>query len=81
MAPFFVLHLGIYTPSSEGVDEAPSMGFLSFPVPAVAPFPSKEQWSNPPSTGGVDGVLSPGYFPMAHGILIWSFWAIWGPEL
>ncbi|KAM2967093.1 hypothetical protein FF1_027396 [Malus domestica] len=58
MAPFFVLNLGIDTPFSEGVDGAPSMGLLSFPTPAVALFPSKERWSNPPSTGGVDGVLS-----------------------
>ncbi|RXH95237.1 hypothetical protein DVH24_024921 [Malus domestica] len=58
------------------------MGLLFFPAPTMVPFPAKEWWSNPPSTGGVDGVLSPGCLPMSHGNLIWSLWAmIWGFEL
>ncbi|TQD88261.1 hypothetical protein C1H46_026142 [Malus baccata] len=81
MASLFVLNLGIAPLFSEGVDGAPSMGLLSFPALAVAPFPSMERWSNPPSTGSVDGVLSSGHLPMDHGILIWSFWAIWGSVL
>ncbi|RXH87424.1 hypothetical protein DVH24_034324, partial [Malus domestica] len=48
------------------VDGARSLGLLSFPALAVSPFPFKEWWTNPPSTDGVDGVLSPGCLPMYH---------------
>ena len=82
MASFPVWNLGIYSCSPEGVDEARSLGLLSFLASEVASFPVKERWSNPPSTGGVDGVLSSSCLPMYHGNLIWSLWAmIWGPAL
>ncbi|KAB2636280.1 phenylalanine ammonia-lyase class 1-like [Pyrus ussuriensis x Pyrus communis] len=76
MAPFPFWILGIYTPSPEGVDGARSLDFLSFPAHGVAPFPIKERWSNPPYTGGMGRVLTPGYLPMYHGNLIWSLWCL-----